>query len=321
MRRRELLVASAIAGIGQWSLIGRARAAESAKLGIVAFQMSSETHARVANAAKAAAEDKGWEVTLLNAAGSVPEMAAQIENLVQKGVDGIVLAMGKPLQTEEQLKAAAAKKIPVVSVMSGSSAHTAMDVTVNEYAVGAEMAVYLLGLLNYQGGILTTRYEGHVGTKARGAVLDAVLADNTGVKVLGNFTMGRPASWREDVKAGMDALVLKNAGKFQAVWTSFDGQAFIVDDLLQAQGLKKGQVFLTGIDGGQEAFRRIRDDASLMTATVAIPFELMGEAAVDAMDDLLSDVPKEQITAGPYLFMDAILVDGNNVPPEGEWPW
>lgn len=295
--------------------------AAAVKLGIVAFQMSAETHARTANAAKAAAEDKGWEVTLLNSAGSVPDHAAQIENLVQKGVDAVLLAMGKPLQAEAQLVAAAAKKIPVVTVMSGTSPHTLFDVTVNEFEVGAKIGVYLLGLMNYQGNILMSRYEGHGGTKIRGRVMDIILEENTGVKVLGTHSMARTQSWREDVKAGMEALILRHAGQFQAVWASFDGQAFVIDDILQAQGYKKGQVFLTGVDGGQEAFRRIRDPNSLFTATVAIPFELMGEAAVDALDDILSGTPKNEITPGPYLFMDAVLVDANNVPAEGEWPW
>jgi simple sugar transport system substrate-binding protein/ribose transport system substrate-binding protein len=314
---RTLLVLAAAAAV--WA--GGNGPATAAKLGIVAFQMSAETHARTANAAKAAAEDKGWEVTLLNSAGSVPDHAAQIENLVQKGVDAILLAMGKPLQAEAQLAAAKAKKIPVVTVMSGTSPHTLFDVTVNEFEVGAKIGVYLLGLLDYTGSILMSRYEGHGGTKIRGRVMDIILEENTGVKVLGSHAMARTQSWREDVKAGMEALALRHAGKFQAVWASFDGQAFVIDDILQAQGLKKGQVHLTGVDGGQEAFRRIRDPNSLFTATVAIPFELMGEAAVDSLDDILSGTPKSDITPGPYLFMDAVLVDANNVPAEGEWPW
>ena len=314
---RTLVTLAAAAAV----LLAAPAPAGAVKLGIVAFQMSAETHARTANAAKAAAEDKGWEVTLLNSAGSVPDHAAQIENLVQKGVDAILLAMGKPLQAEAQLKAAAAKKIPVVTVMSGTSPHTLFDVTVNEFEVGAKIGVYLLGLLNYQGNILMSRYEGHGGTKIRGRVMDIILEENTGVKVLGTHAMARTQSWREDVKAGMEALILRHAGQFQAIWASFDGQAFVIDDILQAQGYKKGQVFLTGVDGGQEAFRRIRDPNSLFTATVAIPFELMGEAAVDSLDHILSGTPKSEITPGPYLFMDAVLVDANNVPAEGEWPW
>lgn len=298
-------------------------AAEAAtKLGIIAFQMSADTHARTANAAKTAAEAKGWEVTLLNSAGSVPDHAAQLENLVQSGVDGIVLAMGKVQQLETQLEAAGQAGVPVITVMSGTSVHTLFDVNVNEFEVGAKIATHLLGLMNYQGRLLMQRYEGHGGTRARGKVMDVVLGENTGIELVGSHTMAKTKSWREDVRAGMEALALKNAGEFEAVWTSFDGQAFVIDDLLQGQGYKKGQVLLTGVDGGQEAFRRIRDPESLFTATVAIPFETMGRAAVESFDKLLMQgKKKEEITAGPYLYMDSVLVDPTNVPSEGEWPW
>ena len=92
-------------------------------VGIVAFQMSSETHARVANAAKDAATAKGWKVQILNSEGSLPKHAQQLDDLIQRKVDAIIVAMGKPVEGDAQLKAAADAKIPVVTVMSGTS-HT-----------------------------------------------------------------------------------------------------------------------------------------------------------------------------------------------------
>ena len=109
-------------------------------LGIVAFQMSSETHARVANAARDAGAAKGWDVQILNSEGSLPKHAQQLDDLIQRKVDAIIVAMGKPVEAEAQLKAAADAKIPVITVMSGTSAHTLFDVQVNEYKVGAEAA-------------------------------------------------------------------------------------------------------------------------------------------------------------------------------------
>ena len=126
--------------------------------------------------------------------------------------------------------------------------------------------------------------------------------------------MARTKSWRDDVRNGMQALILQNAGNFKGIWASFDGQAFIIDDILAAQGMAKGDVALVSIDGGAEAYRRIEDPASMMTATVAIPFEAMGKAAVDAMERIaVGGEAKEAITAGPYLFMNAVLVDASNV--------
>ncbi len=288
--------------------------AKPVKLGIIGFQMSSETHARVVNAAAEKAKIKGWDVTVLNSRGSEPEHAAQVENLIQSGVDGIILAMGKVLQLESQLAEAKEKGISVVSVSAGTSPHTLFDVNVNEFEVGAKIAVYLLGRLNYQGKILVERYEGHGGTRIRGKILDVVLSENKAVEVLDTHTMARTKSWREDVKSGMEALILKNQGKFNAIWTSFDGQAFIIDDILQGMGMKKGDVILTGVDGGPEADRRIRDPKSLFTATVEIPFAEMGEAAVDALDKIVvQKMKKTEVVKGPFLFMSAKVVDETNV--------
>ncbi len=114
-------------------------------VGIVAFQMSSETHARVANAAKDAAAAKGWKVQVLNSEGSLPKHAQQLDDLIQRKVDAIIVAMGKPVEADAQFKSAADAKIPVVTVMAGTSAHTLFDIQVNEYKVGADAALYLLG--------------------------------------------------------------------------------------------------------------------------------------------------------------------------------
>lgn len=291
-----------------------ASAAHAFDVGVVAFQMSSETHARAANAAAEAARAKGWTVTQLNAEGSLPKLAEQLDTLVNKKVDAIVIAMGKPVETDAQLQAAKEKGIAVVGVMSGASPHMLFDVEVNEYATGAQSVLYLLGKMGYQGNILSARFDGNSGTRIRGKMLDAVLSENTAVKDLAKFSMARTQSWRDDVRNGMQALFLRNQGQFKGVWASFDGQAYVIDDLLQAQGMKKGDITLVSVDGGPETYRRIADRNSLITATMMIPFEQLGVTAVDAIDRIVvKKEPKDKIASGPYLFMDSVLVDASNV--------
>jgi len=304
--RKTLLAAAAMLALGSQ--------AQAFEVGIIGFQFSSETHARVANAAAAAAKAKGWGVTLLNSEGALPKHAEQFDALIAKKVDAIIIAMGKPVEADAQFKAAKDAKIPVVTVQSGSSPHALFDIQTNEYKVGADAALYLLGQLGYQGNIVTARFDLNVASRIRGRLLDAVLAENQGVKELGKFSMARTQSWRDDVRAGMQALLLQNQGKINGIWASFDGQAYIIDDLLQAQGIKKGQIPLVSVDGGKETYARIADPASTFTATVAIPFEAMGKQAVDAIQTIVVDKkPKDSVASGPYLFTEAVLVDKTNV--------
>lgn len=309
MKRFGLLL---LAGLLATALTGRA--ALAFEVGIIGFQFSSETHARVANAAAAAAKAKGWTVTLLNSEGALPKHAEQFEALIAKKVDAIIIAMGKPVEADAQFKAAKEKGIPVITVMSGTGPHALFDIQTNEYKVGADAAAYLLGQMGYTGNLLTVRFEGNVGTRIRGKVLDAALSENTAVKEIAKHAMARTQSWRDDVKSGVSALLLQNQGKINGIWASFDGQAYVIDDLLKAQGVKKGQIPLVSIDGGAETYRRIADPESTLVATVVIPFEEMGTKAVEAVETIVvKKQPKTAVTAGPYFFMDAVVVDASNV--------
>jgi ribose transport system substrate-binding protein len=304
-------VAAAVVVIG---LIVAPPSAHAFKLGIIAFQMSSETHARVANAAAEAGKKLGWTVQILNSEGSLPKHAEQIDAMIQAKVDGLIIAMGKPVEADAQLAAAKKAGIPVITAVAGTSPHTLFDIQVNDYQIGAQAALYLLSKINYSGAILTERYENNVASRIRGKVLDVILSENTAVKVLGSHSMARTASWQDDVRNGMQAQILRNQGKFQGIWASFDGQAYVIDDLLKSQGLKKGDVALVSIDGGPETYRRIKAPDSLFTATVGIPFEKIGTTAVDAMNEIVvKKTPKTKIVNGPYLWMDAVLVDASNV--------
>ncbi len=300
--------------LGLATLLLTVGAAQAFEIGVIGFQFSSETHARVANAAAAAAKAKGWNVTLLNSEGALPKHAEQFETLISKKVDAIIIAMGKPVEADAQFKEAKEKGIPVITVQSGASPYALFDIQSNEYKIGAEAALYLLGKMGYRGNLLTTRFDLNVASRIRGKILDDVLAENQAVKEIGKFSMARTQSWRDDVRSGMQALLLQNQGKVQGIWASFDGQAYIIDDLLKAQGLKKGDIPLVSVDGGDESFRRIADPDSLFTATVSVPFEAMGAKAVDAIDAIVvKKQPVSTIASGPYLFTDAVLVDASNV--------
>src|SRR5437660_9007415 len=129
-RLQKLMVSiAALAALG-WAAASPARAFE---LGVIGFQFTSETHARVANAAADAAKAKGWNVTLLNSEGSLPKHAEQFDALIARKVDAIIVAMGKPIEADAQFAAAEKAGIPVITVQSGGSPHVLFDIQTNEW--------------------------------------------------------------------------------------------------------------------------------------------------------------------------------------------
>lgn len=306
-RLKSLLAGSAM-------LLASIAGANAFEVGIIGFQFTSETHARVANAAAEAAREKGWEVTLLNSEGALPKHAEQFDALIAKGVDAIILAMGKPVEADAQFLAAKEAGIPVVTVQSGSSPHALVEIQSNEYKIGADAALYLLGEMGYRGNLIACRFDMNIASRIRGKILDTVLSENTAVNQVGSFSMARTQSWRDDVRSGMQALLLQNQGNIDGIWASFDGQAYIIDDLLIDAGVKKGEIPLVSVDGGPETYRRIADPESTLMASVSIPFEDMGRTAVDVIDRVVvKNQPPAEVFSGPYMFVDAVLVDQNNV--------
>ena len=126
------------AALAAAALLLGSTASSAFEVGVIGFQFSSETHARVANAAAAAAKAKGWNVTLLNSEGALAKHVEQFDTLITKKVDAIIIAMGKPIEADAQFKAAKDKGVPVITVQSGASPHALFDIQTNEYKLGAD---------------------------------------------------------------------------------------------------------------------------------------------------------------------------------------
>ena len=309
--------AAAVVAIG---LLVTTSSAQAFKLAIIAFQMSSETHARVANAAAEAGKKLGWTVQILNSEGSLPKHAEQIEAIIQAKPDGLIIAMGKPIEADAQLAAARKAGIPVITTVAGTSPHTLFDIQVNDYQIGAQATLYLLSKINYSGAILTERFENNVASRIRGKVLDVVLSENPSVKVLGSHAMARTASWREDVRSGMQALILAPPGPVP-------GDLGVV----RRAGLRDRR---PAARAGPEERRR-RAGQHRRRAGELPPDQVAREPAHrDGRHSLRGDRPhrgrederhrgqedarRNQVVNGPYLWMDAVLVDRLERRPDAE---
>ncbi|MCA9910710.1 MAG: substrate-binding domain-containing protein, partial [Anaerolineae bacterium] len=69
---------------------------------------------------EAAAGEKGWNVNVIDTAGDVAAVISRIEDMVNQGVDAIVINVD-PAQVEAGLQSAADAGIPVFGMDAGSS--------------------------------------------------------------------------------------------------------------------------------------------------------------------------------------------------------
>jgi ABC-type sugar transport system substrate-binding protein len=296
-------------------------AADAVTLGLVVPGTGSEAVERAAQAARSAAEEKGWTVEARDASVDGDALA----QLVRREVAGLVLVAVRPEFDPGGVQAARDAGIPIVTVMAGASPAARFDLAINQYALGADVGAYVLGRLGYRGRLVTLRADADPGARARARVLDLMLEDAPGVALAASLDRG---SGPEDAfRAALDRALAEAGGPPAAdaaplaVWAATDALALAAEEALRAGGFARERVTLVGVGGGPAALARLRDPAGLLTATAAIPYELLGEAAVDVLEDIAAGTPAEQIATGPYVFVDTVIVDQGSVPAEDELPW
>jgi ribose transport system substrate-binding protein len=284
------------------------------KVGFIATNFSAEAQARVAGAFEKFAKDKNWDVKLLNSMGSVETQSNQMENLYQMKVDAVVLAMAHPQEMRPALDKLVNAGIPVITIDSGYVDGVVADITADNFVMGGKISTFLIDSLGGQGNIVVFKFEKHYGTRRRGKVLDVVLSEYPGIKVLAEYSVVASKRFMDDTRSAMQTYVTRFGKDIDGVWCSFDNLAYACSDVLGEHGLK--DVMVVGVDGNEETFRRIRDGR--MAATVAQPFEAMAQEAIDLVQKIVVDgMTAEEATGGKkIIYMEAPLIDKSNVPAE-----
>ncbi len=286
-------------------------AAKRISVGFIATNFSAEAQARVANAFETLGKEKGWDVKMLNSAGSIETQSNQLENLYQMKVDAVVMAMGHPLEIRPALDKVLSAKIPVITIDSGYVDGVVADITSDNFAMGAKASTYLMDSIGGEGNIVVVKFEKHYGTRRRGKVFDVVLTEYPGVKVLAEYSVVATKRFMDDTRAAMETYVTRFGDQIDGVWCAFDQLAYVAGDVLRERGIK---AVVVGVDGNQETMRRI--EAGQMSATVSQPFEAMAGKAVELVNAIAVEGKSiEEATGGRKIFyMDAPLVDKTSLP-------
>lgn len=169
-----------------------APASETKTIGIAIYSMAADSCVALVNSAKAAAEEKGWEINLQDANGDPSTQADQMNTLINAGVDLIFLNPTDVASLKPSLEAAQAAGIPVIAcgmmMNDDCMALTKSFVGLDDYVMAQGVAEYVADNYNGQGYKMAV-ITGQAGTdptyKTVSAIND-VLAD-TDISVIGEF--------------------------------------------------------------------------------------------------------------------------------------
>lgn len=239
-----------------------ALAADKPLLGIVSISATEANNVRYIQGATKAADEIGWQVNVVDAAGNADQANAAIQNFAQLKAAAIVDMVFPFSSIGGGLAASSTAGIPVVTWGGGLGSTVAAT-----NGSGGPMAIPVVDLMlknmGEKGEILALTYHTGEVCRKREAVMDEMVAKHPDIKVTKNEV--RIPGFFEDGAQYANAWLASHpadSGKL-AIWGCWDDPSIGAIGSLRAQGRTDVQVY--GINGNAQALENIKN--GFMTAT------------------------------------------------------
>lgn len=258
---------------------------------------------------QASAAEKGWAVNVIDTAGDVAAVISRIEDVVNQGVDAIVINVD-PAQVTAGLQVAADADIPVFGMDAGADPLLVTNVTSNGYAMAAETATYVVDRIGGAGGVVMFVFDPYPPVQKRGIIADAIFANNPDIQIIDRITPDVTDGGIADSRAKMEAVLAANPepGSIKAVWAAWDQPALGALQAIEAAGRQNEGIVIVGIDANPQALDAIAAGGNF-EASVAQDFAGIGAATADAVARYLAGETINQ----RVIYVPTTLVTAANV--------
>ena len=264
--------------------LGLAAPASAQEVAVLTPYLSSVATDAMVDAFVADADAKGWSTNVVDTRGDFGQLASRMEDVVQAGVDAVVLASVDPAQVADQVSAAAEAGIPVVTIDGALVDGVALNVTSDNFELGTNLSDFLFERLGGEGRIVKLYHSAHPGVRQRELALDAALEANPDIEVIAEHYVQVPGPI-DDARVAMEAILSQHGEEIDAVWAAWDepaiGAYLALDAMMPGSG-----VVVAGIDGNPQAVQLIEDCTSVV-GTVRQDFEAMATTAAEKLGAIL----------------------------------
>jgi ribose transport system substrate-binding protein len=249
------------------------------------------------------ATELGWEVTTVSSNEDKLKQINGVQDLIAKGVKGILISPIDAVGVNAAYDAAAAAKIPIVSLARGStSPNQTIHVAMDEVQVGRDIAEWTAKKLNGKGKVAMIMGPSGAPTfrnLAQGYT--EVMAKYPDIQIV--FKTDGPLTRERGLKNSEDALVANP--DLAAIYAANDDLALGAMQAVLAAS-RHGQTIVTGMNGVPPALHAVKDGNIAMT--VELNPVLWGRLGVDVLATYLKGQKVE-----PRVFIKHVVIDSSNV--------
>ncbi|MGM0420614.1 MAG: sugar ABC transporter substrate-binding protein [Bacillota bacterium] len=249
--------------------------AEEREIAVLTPYLESVTTNTMIRSFEELAEAEGWDVRVIDTKGDFNELANRYDDVITQGVDAIIMGMGDPNQLRRQIESANQAGIPVFGGDAGYIAGMEVNVTSNNYVLGAQNTSYLVNRIG-AGKIVKLYHSAHPGVHQREVVFDAIIESRDDIEVVAEHYVQVPGPI-EDAQQAMQSILLANPD-IDGVWAAWDEPAIGAELAIRQSG--RDDIVVVGIDGNSQAIEMIAEGSSIK-ATVKQDFAAMGEILIE----------------------------------------
>ncbi|HEX4237527.1 MAG TPA: ABC transporter substrate-binding protein [Xanthobacteraceae bacterium] len=302
LNARPLVLLAAVMsalGVCSWP----AAAQQKTTIGVSLAQDDNPFYIAMLKGIRERAQELGWEVVTVSANEDKAKQIAGVQDLVARGVQGILISPIDAVGVNAAYDAAKAANIPIVSVARGStSPNQTLHVAMDEAQIGRDIAEWTAKAIGGDGKVAMLLGPSGVPTfRNLGDGYAQVMAKYPKIQIV--FRADGPLTRERGVKQAEDALVANP--DLKAIYAANDDVALGAMQAVLAAD-RSGKTIVTGMNGVPPALRAVKDGKLAMT--VELNPVLWGRLGVDVLASYLKGEKVE-----PRVFIKHVIIDQTNI--------
>jgi len=302
LNARPLVLLAAVMsalGVCSWP----AAAQQKTTIGVSLAQDDNPFYIAMLKGIRERAQELGWEVVTVSANEDKAKQIAGVQDLVARGVQGILISPIDAVGVNAAYDAAKAANIPIVSVARGStSPNQTLHVAMDEAQIGRDIAEWTAKAIGGDGKVAMLLGPSGVPTfRNLGDGYAQVMAKYPKIQIV--FRADGPLTRERGVKQAEDALVANP--DLKAIYAANDDVALGAMQAVLAAD-RSGKTIVTGMNGVPPALRAVKDGKLAMT--VELNPVLWGRRGVDVLASYLKGEKVE-----PRVFIKHVIIDQTNI--------
>ena len=251
------------------------------KIGIAAREITNDYNRNIVAASQELIEKAGGSVVIADAQADVQKHNENIENLINSGIDGLIVHLGDPEQMAPLMAEAEKKGIPVITNGVGSPVeHTLGDVNGDDPLMATLASDALLASIGYKGDVYVVWVPGAPLLETRKRIFEAVAADYPDVKIHEVPAEHNPAKVPTQIEEILTANPEK--GSIAGIFGTYDQLVSGASEAIRRAG-RGEEIKMIGIDGDVLGFQMLFQEDSPFISTVVMDTESIGQQSADIL--------------------------------------